>query len=195
MTHLIFTKRKLQKITVKSVDGNSLTTTEHTGFGLPEWVAPAIKAGDELYLELYKFNDIGGLMKPNGEYLFHRSDDYFTQRLAEYLAESKRKNEKFYEENHEDWARRTILLPFRYRTRLERFLNEDPDNSFRKEPMGWGYELIICELAVLYEEHGFGGGTFETEPEPIKEYARKHGTSGNQHECAKAWAKNQDMKI
>lgn len=185
-----FTKRRLEKITVKRVDGNSLTTTDHSGFGIPEHVAPAIKAGDELYLELYRFNDIAGLMTENGEYLFHRTDEYFSKRLEEYLAESKRKNLEWYEKNKEDLERRTNALSPRYKARMERFLN-DPEKGeeFRKEAMGWGYELIICELAQMYER------SWGAESDEIGTFARDKGTSGNQHDVAKAWAKNPDAAI
>jgi hypothetical protein len=190
MTHLTFTKRRLEKITIKRVDKGSLLTTDSTGFAVPEYVIPEIKEGDTLYLELYKFNDIGGLMKPNGEYLFHRSDDYFIQRLAEFIAENKRKGEEMYHANKADYIRRTKDLPERYRNRLNRFL-DDPKSaeSFRKEPMGWGYELIICELAVQYEASG------GEDNEDVMTIARHYGTSGNQHDVAKAWAANPEAAI
>jgi hypothetical protein len=191
-----FTKRRFEQITVKEVYEGSLSTTDSTGFGIPSYVASVIKPGDVLQLELYKFNEIGGLMKPNGEYLFHRSDEYFTRQHEEWLAEHKKKQEDHYEANKDDWQKRTEDLPDRYRARLERFIN-DPEKGeeFRKEGMGWGYELIVCELACLYEEHGFGGGSFDTEPEPVRAFALDHGTSGNQHAVAKSWASNPEAAL
>lgn len=185
-----FTKRKLEKITIKSVDGNSLTTTEHSGFGLPEWVAPMLKAGDEIFVEFYRFNDIGGLMKPDGEYLFHRSDEYFKEKLEEYLEASRKRAIKWYEDHKEDLEIRTEALEPRYKARMRRFLN-DPERGeeFRKEPMGWGYELTICELAQLYTESEGADS-----PE-VNDFAKKHGTSGNQHDVAKNWAKYSDQPI
>lgn len=185
-----FTKRRLEQITIKEVGTGSLTTTENTGFGIPEYVVPMLKEGEELYVELYKFNEIGGLMKPNGEYLFHRSDDYFANRLAEFIAENKRKGEEMYHANKADYIKRTKLLPERYRNRLNRIL-DDPKSaeSFRKEPMGWGYELIICELAVQYEASG------GEDNEDVMTIARHYGTSGNQHDVAKAWAKHPTQPI
>lgn len=196
MTTSPFTKRRLEEITVKEVGEGSLSTTDSSGFGIPAYVAAQIKPNDVLHVELYRFNEIGGLMKPNGEYLFHRTDEYFTRQHEEWLKEHKRKQEEYYEANKDDWQQRTESLPARYRNRLERFL-DDPEKGeeFRKEGMGWGYELIACELACLYEAHGFGGGTFDSEPDPIRQFAREHGTSGTQHEVAKSWAKRPEMKL
>lgn len=196
MTQQTFTRRRLETITIKEVVGSTLSTTESTGFGIPGHVAAVVEPGEEYFLELYRFNDIGGLMKPDGEYLFHRSDEYFTRKHEEWQAKYKRDLEERYEANKDDWLKRTGALPPRYRARLNRFIN-DPENGekFRKEGMGWGYELTVCELACLYEQHGFGGGTFETEPTQVQDFARKHGTSGNQHDVAKAWAKNPEEAI
>jgi hypothetical protein len=192
-----FTKRKLEKVVLKSIHGDTVQWVDGWGHSIPPHVTPALSVGETYYLEIYKFNDIGGIMKENGEYLFHRSDDYFILKRAEYLAEAKRKQELHYQNNFVSWTARTAALPDRYKARLERFLN-DPDKGeeFRKTGMGWGYELIICELAELYEKHGFGAGTsFEGEPQAIRDFARKHGTIGNQHDVAKAWAKNPEVKI
>lgn len=188
--HTIFTKRRLEKITVKDVGEGSITTTDHSGFGVPKHIIPEIVVGATYYLELYRFNDIGGLMQEDGLYLFHRSDEYFRITLENYLAESKRKQEKNYEDNKEDWQRRTDALSPRYKARMNRFLN-DPEKgeAFRKEGMGWGYELIICELAQQYESSG------GEDNEDVMTIARFYGTSGNQHDVAKAWAKNPDAAI
>ena len=196
MSENTFTKRRLEQITVKAIDEHGLTTTDHSGFGVPSYVASQVKPGDVLHVEFYKFNNIGGLLKPDGEYLFHRSDEYFDRKFEEWLAKHKQELEERYEANKDDWQQRTEALPPRYRGRLERFLN-DPESGaeFRKEGMGWGYELIVCELACLYQEHGVGGGTFDTEPAEIREFASKHGTSGTQHDVAKSWASNPDAAL
>lgn len=196
MTAQSFTRRRLEKITIKEVGTGSVSTTDSTGFGVPAHVAESVKSGEEYFVELYRFNDIGGLMKPDGEYLFHRTDEYFSRKHEEWLAKYKRDLEERYEANKDDWLKRTYALPPRYRDRLDRFINDPEEGEqFRKEGMGWGYELIICELACLYEQHGFGGGSFDTEPAEVQEFARKHGTSGNQHDVARAWAKNPEEKI
>lgn len=190
-----FTKRKYEEFTVKEKGTGSITTTQSSGFGVPEWVPAQLVTGGTYTLELYRFNDIAGIIK-DGEYLFHRSDEYFADRLAKYLEESNRRQLEHYEANKDDWLKRTYQLSPRYRDRLDRFIN-DPEKGeeFRTQGMGWGYELIICELAQMYEQYGFGDGSWESEPSPIKEFANKYGTSGNQHECAKAFAKNQDVAI
>lgn len=188
MTHT-FTKRRIEAFTVKSLGTGSVATTDSTGFGVPEYVMPMLEVGKEYYLELYKFNDIAGILVPEtGEYLFHRTDEYFAISLQKYIEESDRKRKEYYLANKEDWLKRTQALPPRYRTRIERFLAKNED-GFKEKGMGWGYELIICELAVLYE------AGFKDENTVIREYSRKHGTSGNQHDVAKAWAKNPEVKI
>lgn len=185
-----FTKRKLEKVVLKSIDGQCVQWAGSTGHSVPLHVIPALVVGATYYLETYKFNDVGGIMQEDGLYLFHRTDEYFADRLAEYIAENKRKNLEWYEENKEDLVRRTNALSERYKARLMRFLS-DPEKGeeFRKEGMGWGYELIICELAQLYERSG------GAESDEIGAFAHDQGTSGNQHEVAKIWAKNPGEKI
>lgn len=185
-----YTKRRLEKITIKEVTETSLTTTEHSGFGVPEHVHTMVKAGDEVWVEYRNFNEIGGLMSADGTYLFRRSDEYFKERLENYLAEVKARQAKWYEENKADLETRTEALEPRYKARIRRFLN-DPERGqeFREEGMGWGYELIVCELAQMYTVSE-GADT-----QDINDYAKKHGTSGNQHDVAKAWAKHSDRDI
>lgn len=191
-----FTNRRLELFKVKNLGEGSVTTMASSGFGVPPYVIPMLEVGREYYLELYNFNDIGGIMTMDKEYLFHRSDMYFEERLEKFIAENKRKGEERYLANKADYIKRTKELPERYRNRLNRFL-DDPKSaeSFRKEPMGWGYELIICELAVLYEKYPNKRGSWDDEHEEIKAFAHKHGTSGTQHDVARSWANNPDAAI
>jgi len=48
---------------------------------------------------------------------------------------------------------------------------------------GWGYELVVCELAALYAKSNCA------DDETIDSYAREQGTSGNQHGIAKSLAR------
>lgn len=184
-----FTKRRLDRITVKEVGKGSLSTTEGTGFGIPRYVAPLIKAGDVLFLELYRFNDIAGLMNEDGEFLFHRTDEYFATQHERFIAEMERKNNERLEKHEQEWQARTDALPERYRTRLERFLTGDNGEDFKRQGMGWGYELIVCELAVLYEKSD------GKDSDEVNAFAKEHGTSGNQHAVARAWAKHKQEAI
>lgn len=187
MTKPTFTNRRLEKFTVKSQNGTSIISTDSSGISVPEYVVPEIVVGATYYLELYKFNDIAGLMQEDGLYLFHRSDQYFKIKLDSYLEEAERKRKEWYEANKHDIKTRTDALQPRYRARIERFLGES--ESFRTQPMGWGYELVTCELAQMYER---SGGEDNSE---IDAFAQRHGTSGNQHNVAKMWAKNPEVKI
>lgn len=60
--------------------------------------------------------------------------------------------------------------------------------------MGWGYELIVCELAVMYAAMGpqildKTPSTITDTPE-ISAFADAHGTSGAQHSFALALAQH-----
>jgi hypothetical protein len=183
-----FTKRRTELFTVKEKGTGSITTTEHSGFGVPKYILPEIEVGQCYTVEFYKFNQVAGVIK-DGEYLFHRSDEYFADQLDRFIEDNRRKELEHWEKNKDDWEHRTNLLPERYKNRLNRFRNAEDGLKFEQQGLGWGYELICCELAVQYEASG------GEDNEDVMTIARHYGTSGNQHDVAKAWAKYPDKKI
>ena len=82
--------------------------------------------------------------------------------------------------HREAWTVRENDLPEPLRARLENFRRHGGEYFDRE---GWGYELVVCELAAMYAESG------GKESDLISFYARAEGTSGNQHEYAKALAR------
>lgn len=92
------------------------------------------------------------------------------------------------EESRDEWTLREAALPQVLQDRLNNFRKKAAavGNDFEVE--GWGYELVVSELAAMYAEQGDPEGPYEDTAE-IVAYASKEGTSGNQHGFAKALAR------
>jgi hypothetical protein len=105
----------------------------------------------------------------------HKTDEDLDREHEEMVAGFKRDRDRLLEEHREEWTAREKALPKPLRDRLANFREKGRD--FDSD--GWGYELVICELAVLYSRSG-GEDTDE-----IMAYAHEQGTSGNQHDYAK----------
>lgn len=174
-----YTDRNHEVITIKRVDPSTrgeeyctVTTTNNSGFGVP-LMHTALRVGGEYTLECKGFNSIAGLLE-NGNYLFRRTDEYFTRQHEEFQADHARRQRENLEKNRDDYRRRENLLSSPWKSRLARF-HEDP--TFELE--GWGYELVICELGQLMASG---------DEEAVQAYADREGVSGNQYGCAKALA-------
>jgi hypothetical protein len=184
------TKRHLKNYTIKEIrdirdDHFEVTTTESTGFTAEHThLTRQLQSGDEFILETKNFSTITGMYIPRfADWAWRKTDQDLADEHAQWLADWQEKKRKLLEENWEGWKARQDALPTHYRERLEKF-HEKGGGEFRLD--GWSYELVICELAVMYER------TNCAESEEIDAYARKYGTSGNQHDVAKAMAKHLD---
>lgn len=96
------------------------------------------------------------------------------------------------EANREDWARREAALPEPLRARLENFRAKAAAVGNNFDANGWGYELVVAELAVLYARQEVTAADDKekfTDTDEIMAYAHREGTSGNQHDFAKALAR------
>ena len=80
-------------------------------------------------------------------------------------------------DNRADWERREAALPYWVRARLLHF-HAAAGRGFETD--GWGYELTVAELAVMYAENA--------SEDAVEAYAAEHGTSWNQHQCAQVLA-------
>lgn len=91
------------------------------------------------------------------------------------------------ERHREEWAAREAALPAPLRARLENFRARG--HNF--DANGWGYELVVAELAVLYAQQDAAADDAVPleDTEEIMAYADREGTSGNQHDFAKALAR------
>lgn len=154
--------------------------------GIPEDALGQLKAGESYLVETRKLSMVTGLatyfVTRQGyicadQWLWHKSDAQLEFERAEWLIARRVRDEKFLEDHREDWVRREAALPLPLRRRLERF-RENGGHDF--EVNGWGYELVVCELAVMYAL------SKQQDDADIKTYAEREGTSGNQHDYAKA---------
>lgn len=105
-------------------------------------------------------------------------DEYYDRREAEAEAFAQQRR-NWLEENQDRLLDEESALPDWIRERIEYF-HEHGENF---EEDGWGYEMCIANLAVMYYHSN------NEETDEIMEYANREGTSGNQHEVAKALAR------
>lgn len=179
-----FSDRTLETLVVTRIDkyedSYSISTQGSWGFIAP--LSDAVKAlqiGDVIQLETKGFNTIGGL-KIKGKWAFHRSDEHFAEQDRKFMEKFEQDKKDLLEANRKDWAWRTIALPQWLWNRIAKF-RENGKERFELE--GWGYELIICELAAIYERNG------GIDDDEINDFSRREGTSGNQHNVAKMLVK------
>lgn len=145
----------------------------------PPEVASHLEDGKMFYQETSRANEITGWFV-DGQWLAHKSDEDLAEERRALLESFDRRNAEQLEKNRSDWQAREDQLPEWIKSRLTTF-HETGGEYF--ELNGWGYELIVCELAALYR---ISNGE---DTETIESYARLHGTTGNQHDCAKLLAR------
>lgn len=180
-----FTDRTLKLLTVKSIhryEGGRASIQGSDGWSAlaPAEVAALLDVGDEYELEVQGFNAISG-WKVGGKWIARKSDETFEAERTEWLAKYERDKRDRLDSNRADWTARESYLPDWLRDRITTF-HEKGGEQFELE--GWGYELIVCELAALYVASNL------TDDDTINEFANVHGTSGNQHDVAKALARH-----
>ena len=197
-----FTDRTVEVKTVKSVT-NGVTFHDSWGFWLPDEVVARLEVEGEYLVETKGFNEVGGIAtfgwaKWDGpepalsgskkkfsipvviEWLYRNSDQDIERRRQKALEKIARDRQESLDKNREVWQKRQDALPKAIRQRLERF-HINGGEEFARE--GWSYELVVSELTVLYTESD------GEDSEAVNEYAKMHGTSGNQHGFAQQYAK------
>lgn len=139
---------------------------------------------------------IVGARRPGGAWLYRKSDQQLEDERAEMLAGFDRQRRESLAANRDAWTAREAALPEWLRDRLATF-HERGGEKFELD--GWGYELIVCELAALYAadetwvaaalpiEDGWERMRLD-DPEPVSVLSKQEGTSGNQHQVAQALA-------
>lgn len=182
--------RHIETVTVNrsivSKDGTFLTLTWSNGWsfgGCPVEHAPALPVGATVDVETVNFSTVTGI-RTGRRWLYRKSDQDLEAEHRALVARIADDHHAQLERNRDDWQQRQEALPDALRTRLEHFHGRGGDH-FRVN--GWGYELTVCELAALYLAAATENGVPDTTPE-IDAYASKHGTSGNQHSCARGIA-------
>lgn len=187
--------RRLEAQWVKSREEHNgdyaITGTSGWTAGCSKEVYDLLIDGKPFILETQKSTLIAGWII-DGKWYDRKSDQEFARERAEWLAKWEQEKLDNLEKNRVQWTAREAALPDWIRTRLENFRAKS-DGKFDLE--GWGYELIVAELAVEYFNLGdvildkdqFSVNSFESEA--IKAIAQEQGTSGNQHGVALALAK------
>lgn len=176
------TGRHIEVRTVREIGENGVTYDNGVGHGLFDEMRGVVEVGDEIDLETRGISLITGVrLRRSGEWLFRKTDEDLDREHREMVERIHREREDLLDEMRDEWQARTDALPDWVRVRIDRF-TESP--LFERD--GWGYELAVAELAVLYAELD-KPDMYATSP-AIEEYAKREGTSGNQHGCAAALA-------
>lgn len=172
--------RRLEAVTVKRLSENDthlFVDADGSGFGCPlDRLTRRPEVGNTYEVETVNWSLVTGLRDTYG-WLFRKSDQDLAEDHRKMMEEFDRKDRERLAEQRADWTAREKALPHVWQQRIQRF-REAGGESF--ELRGWGYELVVCELAVLYaagDEAGVGA------------LADREGTSGNQHDCAQALVK------
>lgn len=185
-----YTGRHLQAQWVASKEGSAITGTTGWTAGAPDEVLQLLDVGDPYILETRNFSQITGWII-GGRWYDRKSDQDLQRQLDACIEDTRRRNAEHVAANRDAWTRREAALPEWIAERMRAIRANNPD--FETESMGWGYELIVCELAVLYA--GIGVDILDktsstiTDTPAITAFADANGTSGTQHEFALALAK------
>lgn len=172
---------------------NSFAITGTTGWtaGCSKEVADLLPEGKAYILETRGFSQITGWII-DGVWYDRKSDQDLARAHEEFVASVARRNQESLEAHRKEWSEREAALPDWIRRRVETFHTK---GGLEFELSGWGYELIIAELAVEYAALGeviLDKDVFQVGPhesEAIKKISREEGTSGNQHGAALSLAK------
>jgi hypothetical protein len=172
-------------------DHYAITGTTGWTAGCPKEVFDLLPEGKAYVLETVNTSRITGWII-DGKWYDRKSDQDLKREHEAFVADLDRRHREMLDANREDWQRRQDALPDWIRRRLETFHSRAGEKFARD---GWGYELIIAELAVEYAALGdviLDKDVFQVsdhESEAIKTISREQGTSGNQHSMALALAK------
>lgn len=134
-----------------------------------------IHVGEHLQLETMQLTRITGLRDANG-WLFRLTDQDLADEAREFSERMQRDDVVRLEKNRKVYAVHEDALPNWLKARIQRF-RDAAGEKFLLE--GWGYELMICRLADLFDRG------LDVEADKL---ASDEGASGNQWDCAKSLA-------
>lgn len=144
----------------------------------PPELAAKLSVGDTIVIE-QRGSQITG-WRFQGVWYDRKSDEDLERERQEMLDDIERRNREMLDANREDWQRRTDALPDWIKCRIDSFMETGGEHFQLK---GWGYELCIAELAVLFEAPDFA------ETAEVNAYCADHGLTGNQFGMARALAR------
>ena len=173
------TERHEKETTVRKVsDGGCVTGEDGWVFFPPPEHLHRFQPGVAYVLETRSLSLITGC-RIDGEWLWRRSDAWLDDDHRVTVAGLNAERAARLRDCREVWEAREAALPSWTRSRIEFFRHRAGE---RFELDGWEYELVVAELAVLYDESGLA------ESDAVTAYGREHGTSGNQHDIARLLA-------
>lgn len=187
-----FSNRSHQTQTVETIDRSGITLKEsRLGMVARPEVLAAVRAGDQITIEyLGPRPGIGSVIMGvafEGRWLYETSDEQHEEFQAEIARRSKVADEKFIEENKGKWAEIHVGLPAWLQPHAKSVLDKCG------ETMDYGYSLMALALAAMYAEQGdeiLDKNQFTVEDvQKVSDFAREHGTTGNQHGMGLALAK------
>lgn len=176
-----YTGRTLHEFVVESthryLNTVNFTSTRRSGFTKSvDELTYVPEAGAVLQIETRRGSQVTGLQDASGAWLFHDSDEELLEAEARRIESFRRSRELELERERTAWQTREDALPEWLRARMRRF-HEAGGETFELE--GWGYELVICELAVAYAAEN---------DSLVATLDERFGCSGNQHDFAKKLA-------
>lgn len=168
--------------------GVTVTTSEGWTTGVSHEVAAGMAVGKPVLMEAVGLSRCTGWVV-DGAWVGRKSDQDLAREAAEHRLKRETEKRTRLEACRADWQAREAALPDWIRARLGRFHRDGGENF---EVDGWGYELIIAELAVLYADLGDDlkaeNGHYPMPP-TVRDYADREGSSGNQNDVAFQLAK------
>lgn len=173
-----YSNRHVETTTVTRVGDGGIEFGTGFGTGAFREVHDRLPVGTVVDVETRGFSTITGY-RVAGTWLVRLSDEDLEEQHRQFVAENERRKREMLEKHRDDWTARTAALPDWIRTRIDSFRTAAGE---RFEVDGWGYELAIAELAVLYVESDF------QDTPAVMEYASREGTSGHQHDVARMFA-------
>lgn len=180
-------RRRIEQVMITKIHDKAVIVDSGRTFGgVPEEHFSELHLGELYLVETVQGSMVVGWAAADGSqedgrrWLWRKSDQQLEAEHKTMVEGFERQHREMLEANREDWTRREAALPDWARARLESFRAEAGEKF---DIDGWGYELVVSELSVMYVESNLA------ESEVVTFFARAEGTSGNQHDYAKALAR------
>ncbi len=158
-------------------DSYEFSTTEHTGFVRSKAdIGEAFTPGDVFELETVNWSLITGLRDAAGRWRFRMTNEQLAERSRQQSQEFHNHKVVELEKHKAEWWAIEEALPDWLRARINRF-RDAAGEEFLLD--GWGYELVISQLAVVYAAG---------DQDQVDALDVQLGATGNQHDCARLLA-------
>lgn len=188
MTQQTYTNRKTVNVTITDVD-----PVKHDAWFSntpPPQLAAVVQVGDTVAIESTPNGRISGWLHNNVWYN-RLSDQQIEAEQQQFYNNFAAQQQTDLDANREDWQERTNALPEWVKCRLD-FFEETAGEKYRLE--GWGYELLIAELAVLLKQTAEAPNFFVKTSEQATQFCFNKQMSDNQVKVAEALARHHHSK-